>query len=82
MKDDKDFQKSDLVKNSDGTDFNPVVNFVEVRRAQLAKYTLLTSKLRLWDLSNLLRFLQMLKRERKRERGAVSNGKLTSPFHP
>ena len=35
----------DLAKNPDGTDIilTPVVNFGEVRRAQLAKSTLLTS---------------------------------------
>ena len=41
-KGDLDFRISDLVKNSDGT---PVMNFGEVRMAQLAKSTLLTSML-------------------------------------
>ena len=46
-KGDWDFWISDLVKNPDGTDIilTPVVNFGEVRRAQLAKSTLLTSSL-------------------------------------
>ena len=42
---DWDFRISDVVKNPDGTDLTPVVNFGEVRRAQLAKSTLLTSSL-------------------------------------
>ena len=45
-KDDWNFQISDLVKNPDGTSYlTPAVNFSEVRRAQLAKSTLLTSTL-------------------------------------
>ena len=35
-KGDWDFRISDLVKNPDRTDITPVVNFGEVRRAQLA----------------------------------------------
>ena len=60
---DWDFRISDLVKNPDGTDISPVVNFGEVWRAKLAKSTLLTSLLVPWDLSDLLRSVQMLKRE-------------------
>ena len=42
---------SELAKNPDGTDIStPVVNFGEVRRAQLAKTTLLTSTWCPWDL--------------------------------
>ena len=53
--------------------FNPVVNFCEVRRAQLAKSTLLTSMIVPHGIfSDLLRSVQML----KREWGAESNGKL------
>ena len=45
-KGDWDFRISDLVKKPDGTDIlSPVLNFGEVRRAQLAKSTLLTSSL-------------------------------------
>ena len=44
-KGDWDFQISDLVKTLMELIFNPVVNFGEVRRAQLAKSTLLTSSL-------------------------------------
>ena len=51
------------------------MNFGEVRRAQLAKCTLLTSTVVLWD---LLRSGQML----KRELGAESNGKLPYLFIP
>ena len=54
---------------------DPVVNFSEVQRAQLAKSTLLTSLLVPRD---LLRFVQML----KREWGAESNGKLPHLFIP
>ena len=44
--------------------FNPVVNFGEVRRAQLAKFTLLTFRLMpLTSFSDLLSSVQMLKRE-------------------
>ena len=43
-KGDWDSRISDLVKNPDGTDIlNSVVNFGDVRRAQLAKSTLLIS---------------------------------------
>ena len=50
-----------------------MVNFGEVRRAQLAKSTLLTSTLvPLGIFSDLLRSVQML----RRECGAESNGKL------
>ena len=46
-----DFRISDLVRNPDGSDIlTPVVKFGEVRRAQLAKFTLLTSTLEPWDL--------------------------------
>ena len=63
-KGDWDFRISDLVKNPDGTDiYTPVVNFDEVRMAQLAKSTLLTSALVPWDLFRSLRSVQMLKRE-------------------
>ena len=45
-KGDWDFRISDLVKNPDGTDIlNPMVNFGEIWRAQLAKSTLLISTL-------------------------------------
>ena len=46
-KGDWDFQISDLVKNPDGTDIilTSVVNFCEVRMAQLAKSILLTNTL-------------------------------------
>ena len=52
-----------------------MVNFGEIRRAQLAKSTILTSSLVSWD---LLRSVQML----KRECGAESNGKLPHLFIP
>ena len=53
--------------------FTFVVNFGEVRRAQLAKSILLTSSLvPLGSFSDLSRSVQML----KREWGAESNGKL------
>ena len=53
-----------------------MVNFGEIRRAQLAKSTLLTSTLVFPGIfSDLLRSVQML----KRECGAESNGKL--PHH-
>ena len=52
--------------------FNPVVNFGEVRRAQLTKSTLLTSTLVPETFTDLLRSVQML----MREWGAESNGKL------
>ena len=51
-----------------------MVNFGEVRRAQLAKSTLLTPGI----FSDLLRSVQML----KREWGAESNGKLPHLFIP
>ena len=53
--------------------FNPLVNFGEVRRAQLAKPTLLAAS---GMFSDLLRSVQMLEREREREWGAENNGKL------
>ena len=57
----------------------PVVDFGEVRRAQLAKYNLLTSALVPPGIfSERLRSVQML----KREWGAESNGKLPHPFVP
>ena len=41
---DWDFRISDLVRNPHGTDnLTPVVNFDQVRKTQLAKFTLLTS---------------------------------------
>ena len=50
-KGDWDLWISDLVKNPEGTDIlSCVVNFVEVRRAQLAKSTHLTSTRCTWDL--------------------------------
>ena len=56
-----------------------MVNFGEVRRAQVAKSTLLTSSLvPLGIISDLLRLIQML----KREWGAESNGKLPHLFIP
>ena len=54
----------------------PVVNFGEVRRAQLAKSTLLTSTLVPLRSSQNLRSVQML----KREWGAENNGKLPHLF--
>ena len=50
-----------------------MVNFGEVRRAQLAKSNILTFTLVPW---HLLRSVQMLKREREREFDAESKGKL------
>ena len=50
--------------------FNPVVNFGEVRRAQLAKSTILTSMMVSLGFSDLLRSVQML----ERECGAVTTG--------
>ena len=52
----------------------PVVNFWELRWAQLAKSSLLTSTLRWcpWDIYRPLKFVLML----KREWGAENNGKL------
>ena len=50
MKGDCDFRISDLGKNPDVTYITPVVNFGEVRKAQLAKCTLLTSRWCPWDL--------------------------------
>ena len=56
----------------------PVVNFGEVRRTHLAKSTLLTSTLVPRGIvSDLLKFVQML----KREWGAESNGKLPHLFY-
>ena len=55
-----------------------VVNFGEVRRAQLAKSTLLTSTLGPLDLWDLFRSVQMAKREWV----AKSNGKQPHLFHP
>ena len=63
----------------------PMVNFSEVRRAQLAKSTLLNSMMGSWDFFrsfkiclDLLRSVQML----KREWGAKSNRKLPHIFIP
>ena len=56
----------------------PVVNFGEVRRAQLAKSTLLTSTLQRWCPWDLFRSFKML----KREWGEKSNGKLPRLFIP
>ena len=57
----------------------PVVNFGEVRRAQLAKSILVTSMLELPGiLSDLSRSVQML----KKEWGAESKGKLPYLFYP
>ena len=53
--------------------FNPVVNFGEVRRAQLAKFTLLASTL--VPLGSF-QFFQGLFQMLKREWGAESNGML------
>ena len=56
-----------------------MVNFDEVRRAQLVKSTLLTSKAGAPGIfSDLLRSVQML----KREWGVESNGKLPHLFIP
>ena len=56
-----------------------MVNFGEVRRAQLAKFTLLISYVGAPVIfSDLLRSVQML----KREWGAESNGKLPHLFIP
>ena len=57
-----------------------MVNFGEVRRAQLAKSTLLTSSLGPGIFSNLLRSVQILKREWGRP--TESNGKLQHLFIP
>ena len=77
---DLDFRISDLVKKPDGTDILTLVeNFGEVRRAQLAKSTLLTSSLvPLGNFSDLLRSVQML----NKEWGAESNGKLPHLLNP
>ena len=57
----------------------PVVNFGEVRKAQLTKFTLLSSTLGdLQIFSDILRSVQLL----KREWGAESNGKLQHLFVP
>ena len=58
--------------------FTPVANFGEVRRAQLAKSTLLTPRSCPGIFSDLLRSVQML----KREWGAESNGKLPHQLNP
>ena len=56
-----------------------MVNFCEVRRAQLAKSTFLASTKRsLGTFAGLLRSVQVL----KREWGAESNGKLSHLFIP
>ena len=55
-----------------------MVNFAEVRRAQLAKFTLLTSTWCPWDVLRSFKFVQMP----KREWGAESNGKLPHLFIP
>ena len=55
-------------------DLIPVVNFGEVRRARLAKSTLLTRGI----FADLLRCVQML----NREWGAESNGKIPHLFIP
>ena len=57
-----------------------VVNFGEVRRAQLAKSTLLTSAL--VPLGSFKVCSDAGERERERERGAESNGKLPHLFNP
>ena len=73
-KGDWDFRISDLVKNPDGTDI-----FSEVRRAQLAKSTLPYLYPGASGIfSDLLRSVQML----KREWGAERNGKLPHLFIP
>ena len=54
------------------------MNFGEVRRAQLAKSTLVTSLVPPGIFSDLLRLVQIL----KREWGAESNGKLPHLFIP
>ena len=52
MKSDWDFRISDLVKKPWWNWYStPVVNFGEVRRAQLVKFTLFTSTLVPWDFS-------------------------------
>ena len=63
------FPISDLVKNPDGTH---VVNFAEIRRAQLARSTLLTSTMVPLRSSRYFNVCSML----KREWGAEINGKL------
>ena len=75
---DWDIRISDLVKNPDGTDINPCGEF-EVRRAELAKYTLLTSTMVplgyfqiFYDPFRLLNYREggvERERERERERG-------------
>ena len=65
-KGDWDFRISDLVKKNPWWNWylTPGANFGEVRRTQLAKSTLLTSTLvALWSFSDLLKSVQMLKRE-------------------
>ena len=77
---DLDFRISDLVKKPWwDCCLTPVVNLGEVRRAQLAKSTLLTSSLvPLGYFSDLLRSVQML----NKEWGAESNGKLPHLLNP
>ena len=78
-KGDWDFRISDLVKNPDGTDITPVVNIGEVRRAQLAKSTLLTSTIGAPGIfSDLLRSDKIL----KREWDVVKQRENTAPVHP
>ena len=62
--------------------FIPVVNFWEVRRAQLVKSPLLTSTGSPRIFSDLLMSVQILKIERERERSAKSNGKLPHLLNP
>ena len=70
---DWDFRISDLIKkNPDGTDFNPCGNFGEVRRPQLAKYTVSPPRWGPWDLFRPFKVFSLL----KRELGAENNGKL------
>ena len=76
---DWDFRISDLVKNPDGTDVQPLWQISVVSRAQLAKSTILTSSLvPLGIFSDILRSIQML----KREWGVESNGKLPHLLNP
>ena len=55
-----------------------MVNFGEFQKAQLDKSTFLAITSVPWDFSDLLRSVQML----KREWGATSNGKLPHIFSP
>ena len=77
-KGDWDFRISDLVENPDGTDIYPVVNFREARTTQLAKCTPHLYLGTPGIFSDLLRSVQML----KREWGAETNGKLPHLFIP